>query len=199
MVGINLCGNKNMLARVSIINSKYETIYDKFVQPTAKVTDYRTPVSGIRPEDIEHGETFAIVKKEVTQIIENKLLVGHSVEHDFKALQISHPKNMIRDTSMYSKFLQLTKGQTPSLKRLALHFLGANIQEGEHSSVQDAKAALQLYMLVRNDWESQFKKSNRFYSNENKLYDGSQNNLQNNFFVQVIYSSVYGCCPNKFR
>jgi len=175
-----------MLARVSIVNSEYETIYDKFVKPTVKVTDYRTRVSGIRREDIEHGETFAIVKKEVAQILKNKLLVGHSPEHDFKVLQISHPKHMIRDTSMYSKFLKLTKCQKPSLKRLALHFLGVSIQEGKHCSVQDAKAALQLYMLVRNDWESKFKKKNSWSSNENKPYNGSQINLNNNVIVQVI-------------
>jgi len=156
MVGIHHDGREDMLARVSIVNSKGETIYDKFVKPTTKVTDYRTPVSGIRPEDIEHGEIFAKVKEEVLQVLKNKIVIGHSPKKDFKVLKISHPKRMIRDTSTYSKFMQLTEiGQKPSLKRLTLHFLGVSIEEGEHSSVQDAKAALQLYMLFRNDWESQ--------------------------------------------
>lgn len=158
MVGIHSDGQGNMLARVSIVNSKGETVYDKFVQPTEKVTDYRTPVSGVRAEDIEHGEIFVKVKKEVSQILKNKLLVGHALEHDLKVLRISHPKHMIRDTSRYGQFKKLTEGRTPGLKRLTLHFLGANIQEGEHSSVQDAKAALQLYMLVRKDWEIMLKK-----------------------------------------
>jgi len=158
MVGIHSDGKGNMLARVSIVNSKGETIYDKFVKPTEKVTDYRTPVSGIRPKDIEHGEIFIKVKKEVAQILKNKLLVGHALEHDIRVLRISHPRHMIRDTSTYWQFKQLTEGRTPGLKRLTLHFLGASIQEGEHSSVQDAKAALQLYMLARKDWELMIKK-----------------------------------------
>lgn len=168
MVGIQPDGQRNMLARVSIVNSKGETIYDKFVKPTAKVTDYRTPVSGIRPEDIENGEAFPKVKKEVAQILMNKLLVGHALEHDLRVLKISHPRHMIRDTSTYWQFKQLTEGRTPGLKRLTLHFLGASIQEGEHSSVQDARAALQLYMLARKDWEMMLKKRRSRPKNGNK-------------------------------
>jgi len=186
----------NKLARVSIINSNYETIYDKFVKSTAKVTNYHTWLSGIRPEDIEHGEEFSKVKIEVTQILKNKLLIGHSLERDFRVLKILHPKHMIRDTSTYPEFVQLINGQTPSLKRLAFYYLEITIEDGKHRFVQNAKAALQLYMMVRNDWESQFKKSNRHSCNENKPYDGSQNNLHNSVLVQVIYSSVYDCCLN---
>jgi RNA exonuclease 4 len=174
MVGIHDDGQASMLARVSIVNSKGETIYDKFVKPTESVTDYRTPVSGIRPEDIENGEIFTKVKKEVLQILKNKLLVGHAIEHDLKVLRISHPKHMIRDTSTYWQFKQLTEGRRPGLKRLTLHFLGASIQEGEHSSVQDAKAALQLYMLVRKDWELLLKKRRSRPKNGNKSQNGSQ-------------------------
>ena len=31
-------------------------VYDKYVKPREKVTDYRTAVSGIRPKDIANGE-----------------------------------------------------------------------------------------------------------------------------------------------
>lgn len=168
MVGIYPGGQGNMLARVSVVNSKGETIYDKFVKPTAVVTDYRTPVSGIRPDDIEHGELFVKVKKEIKDILKNKILIGHAIGNDLKALKITHPTHMIRDTSRYWQFKQVTDGKTPSLKRLTSHFLGANIQEGEHSSVQDAKATLQLYMLARKDWELLLKRRNRRPKNGNK-------------------------------
>ena len=72
MVGIK-DGNASILGRVSIVNRYGEKIYDKFVKPTQKVTDYRTHVSGIRPEDMEKGMscfswlyqrimTFSVVK-----------------------------------------------------------------------------------------------------------------------------------------
>lgn len=70
MVGIGPDGEDSMLARVSIVNHFGKCIYDKFVKPTEKVTDYRTDVSGIRPENIKNGES----KRTIEQL---DLFTGH--------------------------------------------------------------------------------------------------------------------------
>lgn len=57
MVGVGPDGEDSILARVSLVNQFGKCIYDKHVKPTEKVTDYRTAVSGIRPEDIKDGES----------------------------------------------------------------------------------------------------------------------------------------------
>ena len=41
------------LARVSIVNYNGHTIYDKFVRPIDRVTDYRTWVSGVTPHNLK--------------------------------------------------------------------------------------------------------------------------------------------------
>ncbi|KAK7789195.1 hypothetical protein R5R35_014108 [Gryllus longicercus] len=144
---------RDMLARVSIVNMHGVCIYDKFVQPTHPVTDYRTWVSGIRPRDLQKGIPFETVRIEVAALLENKIVVGHAVRNDFRVLKIKHPKRLTRDTSFFPPFIQMFNGKTPSLRNLARVVLGVNIQGGEHSSVQDAKATLQLYMAYRNEWE----------------------------------------------
>ena len=58
MVGVGFGGKDSVLARVSIVNHFGHCIYDKYVKPREKVTDYRTAVSGIRPEDIEDGSSL---------------------------------------------------------------------------------------------------------------------------------------------
>ena len=55
MVGVGEEGKESILARVSLVNQYGQCIYDKFVKPSEKVTDYRTFVSGVRPEDIANG------------------------------------------------------------------------------------------------------------------------------------------------
>lgn len=55
MVGIGEMGMENMIARVSIVNQLGQCLYDKYVQPTEPVVDYRTAVSGITPENLENG------------------------------------------------------------------------------------------------------------------------------------------------
>jgi RNA exonuclease 4 len=61
MVGIE-DGRRSMLARVSLVNSFGNVIYDKFVQPQEEVTDLRTRVSGIRSENLtsESGKTCGV-------------------------------------------------------------------------------------------------------------------------------------------
>ena len=49
----------------------------------------RTEFSGIRPEDIEKGDNFEKVKKEVVEIVRNKIVVGHSIEFDLASLKIN--------------------------------------------------------------------------------------------------------------
>lgn len=55
MVGVGPDGNDSALARISIVNQFGHCVYDKFVKPKEQVTDYRTWVSGVRPEDLKTG------------------------------------------------------------------------------------------------------------------------------------------------
>ncbi|KAJ2942430.1 hypothetical protein O0L34_g16035 [Tuta absoluta] len=154
MVGIGYNGEDHMLARVSLVNKFGDCIYDKFVKPREEVIDYRTNISGVRKEDLINAEDFTTVQKEVAEIIRGRILVGHSLKNDLSVLFLSHPKRNIRDTSRYKPFRKITKGSTPSLKRLAKEILGIDIQGAEHSSVEDARAAMQLYCTVAKKWEA---------------------------------------------
>ncbi|XP_034238743.1 RNA exonuclease 4 [Thrips palmi] len=152
MVGVD-DGRDSVLARVSLVNQHGECLYDRFVKPKEKVVDYRTHVSGVRPSDLKRGEEFDTVQKDVANIIKGRILVGHAIRNDLKVLMISHPAKMIRDTSRFKPFRNLNQGRTPGLKKLASEILGVNIQSGEHSSVEDAKATMQLYNLYQKEWE----------------------------------------------
>ncbi|EDV29534.1 uncharacterized protein TRIADDRAFT_19790, partial [Trichoplax adhaerens] len=158
MVGIGYDGKESALARVSIVNSYGETIYDKYVKPIEKVTDYRTPVSGIIADNLLNAPDFATVQTEVFEIIQGRTLVGHAIKNDLKQLMLGHPKKRLRDTSTFSFFRQVNKGHTPSLRKLAKEILGLDIQIGQHSSVEDARACIQLYNRFKKEWELSLQK-----------------------------------------
>ena len=84
--------------------------------------DYRTPWSGIRPEDIENGADFQKVRQEVINVICGKVLVGQSIKYDLDALKTrGHPIKDIRDTALCPSFragLESRDMKTPSLKWL---------------------------------------------------------------------------------
>ncbi|XP_007420637.1 RNA exonuclease 4 [Python bivittatus] len=157
MVGVGPTGEDSILARVSVVNLFGKCIYDKYVKPTEKVTDYRTAVSGIRPEHLKKGEDFKTVQKEVADLLRGRILVGHALRNDLKILLLDHPKKKIRDTQRYKPFKQQVKSGRPSLKLLCEKLLNVKVQTSEHSSVQDAQAAMRLYTMVKKQWEASLK------------------------------------------
>jgi len=165
MVGVSSEGLDSALARISIINWDNELVLDTYVRVQEKVTDYRTFVSGIRREHIESDSAVMLeeVRDTVSKILRGKILIGHGLENDLKAIGISHPRCDIRDTTMYQPYMgqfQMTKGEPlvfrpRKLKDLAWENLGEQIQVMgiAHSPIEDAMATMNLYKAVRTKWE----------------------------------------------
>jgi RNA exonuclease 4 len=128
MVGAGPDGQRSILARCSLVNFHGHILYDKFVQPKERVTDFRTEFSGIRYNDIlknPEAVTFEQCQKDVFPLLRSRVLIGHSIQNDLKVLMLDHPGNMIRDTAYY-------KGLCPhrpiSLKHLMDTHLNVGIQ-----------------------------------------------------------------------
>lgn len=153
MVGVGPAGEESLVARVSVVNQFGKCVYDKYIRPTQPVTDYRTAVSGIRPQHLQQGEAFAVVQKEVAEMLRGRILVGHSLHNDLKVLFLDHPRKKVRDTQKYKPFQRQVQSGRPSLKLLAERILGVRVQEAEHCSIQDAQAAMRLYVTVKKEWE----------------------------------------------
>jgi len=165
MVGIGPYGAESALARVSIVNWDCEVVLDTFVKVPVPVTDYRTFVSGVRSEDIESSKAIELkgVRSAVQNILRGKILIGHGLENDLKALNITHPWCDTRDTATYAPYMrqhfddQNRCVMLPKrLKDLAWEELGKKIQVlgDAHSPIEDGAAALELYKAVRPQWEA---------------------------------------------
>ncbi len=153
-VGVGPEGKDHALARISMTNYYGHIILDEFVKPREKVVDWRTHVSGIKPEHIKNAIPFKLAQKKCADIIKDRILVGHALKHDLDALLLSHPKGMIRDTARHLPFRQkYAKGKSPSLKKLTQEVLKVQIQDGEHSSVEDARATMLLYKSDKAEFE----------------------------------------------
>ncbi|KAL8642296.1 MAG: hypothetical protein Q9228_001003 [Teloschistes exilis] len=160
MVGVGPApGRESALARVSIVNYHGQQIYDSFVQTKEPVADYRTFVSGITPQLMKEGRTFEVVQADVALLLNGKILIGHAIKHDLEALLLGHPKRDIRDTSKHLAYRMVAGGRTPGLKRLAKQILDVDIQGGEHSSIEDARAAMSLFRREKEGFEQEHQKN----------------------------------------
>lgn len=160
MVGVGQYGQNSSIARVVLIDWWGEVLFDEYIKQTQTVTDYRTFISGITPEVLaEATYTLRDARKKILRILYGKFLIGHALKNDLKALGISHPWWLIRDTARYDTFMQRIGAKQDlwprKLKDLSAEILGKEIQiYGQpHSPYEDALAALELYKSVQNEWE----------------------------------------------
>ncbi|KAK5127038.1 hypothetical protein LTR85_008397 [Meristemomyces frigidus] len=135
------------LTRISVIDWDGNTVMDELVKPANPITDYLTPYSGITATMLDNVTTTLadIQKKLLSLLTPQTILVGHSLNSDLNALQVTHP--FIIDTA----FLFPHPRGPPlksSLKWLAQKYLSREIQKGHgstgHDSIEDAKACLDL-------------------------------------------------------
>uniref|UniRef100_A0A3B3BD10 Interferon stimulated exonuclease gene n=1 Tax=Oryzias melastigma TaxID=30732 RepID=A0A3B3BD10_ORYME len=160
MVGTGPGGRVSELGRCSILDYHGNVLYDKYVRPCQPVTNFRTRWSGIRRHHMRHATPFSEAREEILKILEDKVIIGHSIYNDFRVLDIFPPAHMVRDTSMTRHLRRLAgfpRGRCSSLKILSKKLLNRNVQVGEkgHCSVEDATAALDLYKLVEGEWEQE--------------------------------------------
>jgi len=162
MVGIGPYGQQSSLARVTIVNWYGMVLFDEFIQQDCVVTDYRTFVSGITPEILKMYARMDLetCRIHVQQILANKILVGHGLKNDLRALHMTHPWYMTRDTAKYEPYMKIRFNDgvlwPRGLKELAKTRLFRDVQvTGKpHSPYEDAMTALDLYRLVSQNWEN---------------------------------------------
>lgn len=157
-------GYNDMLARVSLVDINEDCIYDKYVLPTHKVTDYRTHISGVDESKLHNAVPLHIVRREVNELTRGKVLVGHDLYKDTVLLGLKHPFAMKRDTSLFARF-RLSKGR-PKLRDLAERFIGITIQTGAHCSIEDARACMTLYTMYKTEWDREIFVKQQNYVNE---------------------------------
>lgn len=134
------------LSRVTVINYKYEVVYEKLVHPKNPILDYNTKFSGIKQGDLDKvTTTIADVQRDLLELFSSKtILIGHSLDSDMKALKIFH-KRFIDTAQLFPHKRGLPYKR--ALRTLMVEHLRVIIQEDVgHDSKEDACAAFRLVM-----------------------------------------------------
>merc|ERR1740121_2983160 len=115
-----------------------------------------------------------VARKMTAEVLEGKVVVGHSLQNDFKALALSHPHVHIRDTALFRPLRPPGReGRTPSLAGLVEHWFREKIHQGQHDSVEDARMALRLYRLKSRAWEKQMRSAMRRHPASPREHSGA--------------------------
>ena len=80
------------LTRVTVVNSRFQVVYDSLCVPSADVLDYNTLYSGITKETLQGVRVKLVdVQRQLLSFVDQStILVGHSLENDLRALRLCH-------------------------------------------------------------------------------------------------------------
>jgi PAB-dependent poly(A)-specific ribonuclease subunit 2 len=146
-----LMEGRSSLARMSMLDcrSGVDLLLDDYVLPQEPVLDFLTRFSGIVPSDLDpqtsarHLVTMRTAYCKLRLLVDRGcIFVGHGLETDFHVLNVYVPPSQIVDTLViYSQ----PKARKIGLRFLVNYFLGRDMQVDTHDSIEDAKAAYDLY------------------------------------------------------
>lgn len=96
--------------------------------------------------------------EKVKKTLYGHILVGHTIWKDIEVCGLKQWKGCkaIVDISEYEPFKE-KNGKLISLKNLSARHLGKKIQDGRHSSVEDAEATIALFNLKKKEILKQFR------------------------------------------
>ena len=143
--------------RLSIVNTRGDVVLDvycryEYKESERKVFSRRDRDFMVERDDFleRNGAVAAeVVEPWVQEIVANRPVVFHGGKQDremFQLVKNMWAKSTTADTQeMYS---HLQRDGTPGLKTCAREVFGANIQEAEHSSVEDAQMTMRLHQKL---------------------------------------------------
>jgi RNA exonuclease 1 len=116
------------LTRVSVIDINFNLVYESLVKPATEILDYNTRWSGLTQNSLTScNKTLKQVQNDLLKLFnKDTILIGHSLESDFKALKLVH-RRVIDTTAVFPHKIGLPLKR--SLKNLMLEYLQKNIQE----------------------------------------------------------------------
>ncbi|XP_048270317.1 RNA exonuclease 1 homolog isoform X2 [Bombus terrestris] len=135
------------LTRITVIDDDCSVVYETLVNPQNPIVDYNTRFSGITEENMKDVTTTLLDVQAtlLTMFSDKTILVGHSLESDFKALRLLH--DTVVDTSVMFPHKN-GYPQKRALKNLCSEYLRKIIQNdvGGHDSKEDAVACMELIL-----------------------------------------------------
>ncbi len=145
------------IAAIEIKNKMLtENYYYKLINPQIKIPPMISKIHGLKNKDLEEEVIFDEIKEELLQFINNKILVGHNVNTDYRLLKLKIPDytpSLILDTKKISQF-SFRESRKHNLDKLIERFriedllTDLPIKRGRHSAYFDAYATGIIFLKM---------------------------------------------------
>ncbi|EGC28635.1 hypothetical protein DICPUDRAFT_159911 [Dictyostelium purpureum] len=157
--------NKSALGKICICNQNGEIVYERISKPMEKIIDCRGKFTGLTKDIVnKQGAEFLEIQKQVEKIIRNKIIIGHDLTYDLKALKLVHKKKLLRDATQFPTFFNPETNSEDSLKSIVKRELLFSPDKWDISGKRDTVLNVILYKKYKKEWEAFI--NNKFYGNK---------------------------------
>lgn len=154
------------IARVIVVAvDQQEAVYDEFVKQTKPVSDYRTDLTGIKPQMFDFAVSMGKVREDLASLIRNRMVVicYNLREEDLRPLGLMRHLSTVRDLSFYDPLLEETHFLCrETFDQYMIKFTGfMPVQKEAHhmTSVDKAQALMHIYMAFAGQFVTFFTKT----------------------------------------
>ena len=146
--------NEEKIIEIAIIIYDGKNIIDTFtklIKPDVKVDYFVQKLTGIKNSDLVDKKTFKDYAKLISNLITNKIIVGHNVEYDYRILKNELESCNIKFSSETICTIKMSKEKYNDLKYYNLNYLCNyfNIKlKNHHRAYDDAFATLELFKIL---------------------------------------------------
>lgn len=135
------------LTRITVVDTKCKTVLESLVKPGNPILDYNTKFSGIKEGDL-NGVTkdLQYVQRKLLKLFDsNTIVIGHSLESDFKALKLFHPTVIdTTDVFPHRKGLPFKRALRTIVAEVMMKIIQDDV--GGHDSAEDAISCMKLML-----------------------------------------------------
>ena len=146
--------NEEKIIEIAIIIYDGKNIIDTFttlIKPNVKVDYFVQKLTGIKNSDLLDKKTFKDYAELISNLVSNKIIVGHNVEYDYRILKNELETCNIKFSSETICTIKMSKEKYNDLKYYNLNYLCNyfNIKlKNHHRAYDDAFATLELFKIL---------------------------------------------------
>ena len=146
--------NEEKIIEIAIIIYDGKNIIDTFttlIKPSVKVDYFVQKLTGIKNSDLVDKKTFKDYAELISNLVSNKIIVGHNVEYDYRILKNELETCNIKFSSETICTIKMSKEKYNALKYYNLNYLCNyfNIKlKNHHRAYDDAFATLELFKIL---------------------------------------------------
>ena len=147
--------NEEKIIEIAIIIYDGKKIIDTFatlIRPNVKVDYFVQRLTGIKNSDLVDKKTFKDYAKLISNLLRNKIIVGHNVDYDYRIIKNELKSCNIKFAADTICTIKMSKEKYNDLKYYNLNYLCNffNIDlKNHHRAYDDALATLELFKILK--------------------------------------------------